>query len=229
MEPGGAAMMSRRAALVGAGSLALATATAPAFGLEACPNPGMGGGICSALIDPQRFQAQNTFDQQQESQWCWAASISMVCRFHGFHLSQTSIVTRIFNGAVNMPGDDRVLTAALNSVWQDDEGRHFRISADVFSPMMRQNSLDNRRVVDDLKNDRPMIVGTKAHSTVLARVDYYPQPGGLPQITRVHVVDPFPGAAPPPWHARFLEADEMVPVINGGSLRYLASIKVTPN
>jgi hypothetical protein len=222
-------MISRRSILGGLGSVAFTTAAAPAFGLEMCPNPGMSAGVCSALINPQRFQAQNTFDQQQESQWCWAASISMVCRFHGFHLSQKSIVTRIFSGTVNMSGDDRVLTAALNNVWQDDDGRHLRISADVFSPMMRQSNVNNQRVVDDLKNDRPLIVGTRTHSTVVARVDYRPRPGDIPQITRVHVVDPFPGAAAPPWYARLLEADEMVPVLNGGSLRYLASIKVTPN
>jgi Papain-like cysteine protease AvrRpt2 len=222
-------MISRRAVLAGAGSVALTHAAAPATALETCPGPGMPVGTCSALINPQRFRAEKTFDAQQESQWCWAASISMVCRFHGFHLSQKSIVTRVYSGAVNMSGDDRVLTAALNNVWQDDEGRNFRISAEVFSPMMRQSNVDNRRVIDDLKNDRPLIVGTRAHSTVLARVDYRPQPDGTPQIMRVHVVDPFPGAAPPPWHARFLEADEMVPVINGGSLRYLASIRVTPN
>ncbi len=208
--------------------MALATLAAPAFGLDACPAPGMPNGICSALINPQRFQAQNTVDLQQEPQWCWAASISMVCRFHGFHLSQKSIVARVYNGTANMSGDDRVLTAALNSVWQDDDGRRFRISAEVFSPMMRQSNIDNRRVVDDLKNDRPMIAGTRAHVTVVARVDYLPQPGGTPQIGRVHVIDPFPGAAPPPEHARFLEADEMMPVTNGGSLRYLASIRVAP-
>ena len=128
-----------------------------------------------------------------------------------------------------MSGDDRLLTEALNSTWQDDDGRRLRISADVFSLMLRQGNFDNRRVVDDLKNDRPLIVGSRAHTTVLARVDYYPQPDGHPRIGRVHVVDAFPKAAPPPWHARFLEADEMVPVINGGSLRYLASIRVTPN
>jgi hypothetical protein len=226
-------MISRRVVLGGVGSVVFAAAAAPAltpaFGLEVCPAPGMPAGTCSALIDPQRFQAQNTVDLQEESQWCWAASISMVCRFHGFHLSQKSIVTRVYNGSVNMPGDDRVLTAALNNVWQDDDGRHLRISADVFSPMLRQSNLNNQRVVDDLKNDRPMIVGSRTHTMVVARVDYIPQPGNQPQIGRVHVIDPFPRAAPPPQHARFLEADEMVPIINGGSLRYLASIRVTSN
>ena len=222
-------MISRRAILGGVSSAVFAAAAAPAFGLEMCPFAGMPAGSCSALIDPQRFQAQNTFDEQEESQWCWAASISMVCRFHGFHLSQKSIVTRIYKGSVNMSGDDRLLTEALNSNWEDDDGRRLRISADVFSPMLRQGNIDNRRVVDDLKNDRPLIVGSRAHTTVLARVDYFPQPNGQPRIGRVHVVDPFPKAAPPPWYARFLEADEMVPVLNGGSLRYLASIRVTPN
>jgi hypothetical protein len=220
-------LISRRAVLLGGTSAACSTLAKPALGLRLCPAPDTAPGLCSAMIDPQRFLGQQTVRLQRQSQWCWAASISMICTWYGYHVEQESVVERIFGGLKNMPGDDRVLTSALNEDWEDDDGRRFHISAAVFSPMLGRNDVNNARVVDDLRNDRPLINGSRAHATVVARVDYVPGPGGQPQVRRVHVIDPFPGAAPPPLFARILDQDEMTPVSLRGSLRYLASIKVT--
>lgn len=151
----------------------------------------------------------------------------MVCRWYGINLSQKSIVERVYGGIVNMPADDRVLTEALNSTWTSDDGQRFDIRARVFSPQLGQGDVNNATVVDDLIGEHPLINGSRGHATLVARVDYQPTPWNVPRIFRVHVIDPWPGAAPPPYYARFLTHDEMVPVQFGGSLRYLASIRVS--
>ena len=134
----------------------------------------------------------------------------------------------MYGGIVNMPAADEKLTSALNHDWVADDGRHFKISADTFSPVLHTASVSNARVIEDLSNDRPLLNGSGSHATVVARVDYVTQPGQPVKVLRVHVIDPWPGAAPPPQMARFLDMAEMTSVFLGGSHRYLASIKLTP-
>jgi len=222
--------ISRRSVLIGiAGTLPVVGGATIAHGLENCPHNDMPPGTCSAMIDPARFLAEQTYQQQTLSQWCWAACISMICRWHRFPMSQARIVNEVYRGLVNMPADERVLTTSLNTVWRADDGRRFRISAREFSPALNRSDVENRDIIDDLKNDRPLLCGARSHATVVARFDYRPRgPGGHPVPLRVHVIDPYPGAASPPYFARFLQPDEMVRVTSGGAFRYLASIRVAP-
>jgi hypothetical protein len=203
-----------------------AAAASPALGVQLCPAPGLMPKSCSAMIDLQRYTAQSTHAMQLNSEWCWAACVSMICKFHGFDLSQPRIVQQMHGSLINKPGDDKLLTEALNRAWEDDDGQPIRTSAMVFSPILDKFDVDNRRVLDDLKNDFPLICGARKHATVVARADYYDGPDGRPLVFQVHVIDPYPGAAKPPLYARLLEHDETVPVTIGGELRYLASVRV---
>jgi hypothetical protein len=97
--------------------------------LEQCPGSGTPPGTCAAMIDPQRFMSQHTVQFQRESQWCWAASISMICNWHGYPTSQERIVSELYGGLVNMSGDDMQLVVALDHrhPWKSDDGRKFLI------------------------------------------------------------------------------------------------------
>ena len=97
-------------------------------------------------------------------------------------------------------------------------GQPLRAGAIVFSPILDKFDVDNRRVLDDLKNDFPLLCGARKHATVVARADYYDGPDGRPLVFQVHVIDPYPGAAKSPLFARLLEHDETVPVTIGGEL-----------
>lgn len=212
-------MLNRRSAIVYTLVPTLSISNT-ASALEQCVPGG-----CSAMLDAQRFEAQQTAQLQRNSQWCWAACISMICGWHGFPISQEAIVDDVYGGLLNMPADDRVLTQSLNRDWKDGDGRPFRISARIFSPNLALNDVSNERVINDLKNDRPLLNGSRTHATVVARVDYS-RAASSPQVHRVHVIDPYPGAAPLPYFARLLASDEMTGVHRGGSLRYLASLRV---
>ena len=217
-------MIDRRTFSMGAGAMILGAPSATA--LEVCPAADMPQGTCSAMLDPRRFASMSVVSLQRQSQWCWAACIEMVCRWHGLRMSQESVVTRVYGGLANMPASDIPLTEALNARWISDDGVRFSIRARVFSAALGRFDVTNETIIRDLRVEQPLIVGARTHATVLARADYALDRIGTPRIGRVHVIDPFPGAAPPPYHARFLEADEMVPVQNGGSLRYLASVRL---
>jgi hypothetical protein len=217
-------VLSRRAVLLG--FAAMAAASQPAFGLQLCPAPGLLPKTCSVMIDLQRYYSQETFARQLQSEWCWAACVSMICRYHGFRLSQQRIVQQMHGELINKPGDDRLLTDALNRIWEDDDGKPLRTTSRVFSPILDKFNVDNRLVIEDLKNDFPLLCGARKHATVVARADYYDGPDGFPLVFQVHVIDPYPGAGQPPLYARILQHDETVPVTIGGELRYLASIRV---
>lgn len=198
-----------------------------AFGLEQCPAGDFLPGTCSALIDPTKFQAQHVADTQKESQWCWAACISMVCRFHGYDLSQESIVKQMYGKIVDMPADDKLLTDAVNREWTSKDNRKFRIASHIFDPILGMADVQNDTIVDDLRNERPLICGSKGHATVVARVDYVHNPKGQPLVLRVHVIDPWPGATNNEQLARFLDDNEAKSMTMGGGLRFLASIKIS--
>jgi hypothetical protein len=210
----------------GLATAASAQATA-ALALNECPARDLPSGYCSAMLDPRRFRSRAVAALQRRSQWCWAACIEMVCRWHGVELSQESIVGRIYGGLKNMPASDAGLTAALNNVWTSDSGQRFRISSRLFSPALGRSDVDNAVIIRDLAQERPLINGARGHTTLVARVDYRPEGPRGAKVADVHVIDPSPGAARPPQYARLLERDEMVPEQFGGSLRYLASISIS--
>ncbi|WP_342154705.1 papain-like cysteine protease family protein [Methylorubrum sp. SB2] len=218
--------INRRNLIIGSIASTAIGSSFQASALEECPAAGLPAGLCSALIDPSRFESQQVADTQKRSQWCWAACISMICKFHGYGLPQESIVTQMYGSIVDMPADDRLLTSAVNREWSVEGGKRIRISARTFSPALGTADVLNATVVDDLKNDRPMINGSGTHATVTARVDYRPNSNGQPQVFRVHVIDPWPSATNNSQRARFLDANEMKPLQLGGSLRYLASVKI---
>ena len=94
-----------------------------------------GGEQCTAGIRSDTVEATvATAGGQRMSQWCWAASISMVFRFYGFEVSQQRIVAETFGQVVNMPGTAEQIMTTLSREWTDDHGRTFRVEASFTSP-----------------------------------------------------------------------------------------------
>jgi Papain-like cysteine protease AvrRpt2 len=218
-------VITRRAALCGlTGSLFGAT-TYSASALEQCPAEGMPSETCTVLIDRQRFLQIATPAQQQNSEWCWAACIQMLCRWYGIRISQESIVRNVYGELVNAPADDITLTRALNSSWRSDDNQLFKMTSKIFSPALERADVNNKMIIEDLANEHPLIMAARSHAMLVARVDY--KPGRFPVVYWIHVIDPWPGAAPPPKYARLLDRDEMAPAQVGGSLRYIASVRIS--
>ncbi len=138
---------------------------------------------CTAGIQSMNFQQA----WQQQSEWCWAASISMVFEFHGHKVSQQRIVEETWGAVTNMPGEPMQILSDLNRTWKDDSGVSFRSQGDM-------RSVNIYTAVDDLKNDQPLIIGALGHATVLTAItgDINMTTGAW-QIEEVIVRDPLPG------------------------------------
>ncbi|MFM9776217.1 papain-like cysteine protease family protein, partial [Streptomyces galilaeus] len=70
--------------------------------------------------------AQSAYETQQASEWCWAASISMIWAFYGHPVAQSEIVTNAFGELVNQGGQPWQIFQALNGQRVDDNGVGFQ-------------------------------------------------------------------------------------------------------
>jgi Papain-like cysteine protease AvrRpt2 len=178
---------------------------------------------CISQVDFNRF-AQTAFHTQQQSQWCWAASISMLFSYYGHPVAQEKIVRSLYGTTVNLPsGTGWNIASRLNRDWMDDNNKPFksRLTAayDFDAGVM---TLDNAWIVNELDQDRPFIIGTKGHAVVATAVRYQPTQFE-PVILAIGVFDPWPGRG-----ARWLDFAEMrAKHLPGGALQFLATVTVS--
>ena len=114
---------SASASLLVIGLLGLLVVPRAAWGPHYCNNLPQGR-ICTAEVEFQRF-VQTAHMSQRMSQWCWAASISMVFSYLGHPVSQPRIVAEVYGSLLNIPQPGYLLAQQLNRSWLDDWGRPF--------------------------------------------------------------------------------------------------------
>lgn len=150
--------------------------------------------ICNSFVPSGFIKIPASQSDQYQSEWCWAASISMVFRYYHHPVSQERIVKEMYGRIENVPAEPWTMLQALNRSWVDDNGQRFSSK----STPGRTNII---AAAQDLANDKPLIIGTLGHAMVLTylqyRANYLLTPFG-PQlgpsvITNAVVRDPWPG------------------------------------
>jgi Papain-like cysteine protease AvrRpt2 len=197
-------------------------ALAAAAGMKLSAASVCGPLACRSEIDFDEF-AQEAFETQHMSEWCWAASISMIFSFHGHPVSQERIVKEVYGAVVNMPsGYGALMAALLNRSWTDDNGDRFcsRLTG-VYDASAGVGLVNNVMLVRELDQNRPVLVGAAGHAVVLAMMEYTKAFGGIGQVTRCGVFDPWPGRG-----ARDLTRAEMAPLTMGGALQFIATASI---
>jgi Papain-like cysteine protease AvrRpt2 len=180
------------------------------------------GPLCISQVDFNSFM-QSSYQNQQSSQWCWAAAISMLFNYYKHPVSQPAIVQSLYGTIVNLPsGPGWNIASRVNTSWVDANGKRFRATLtgayDFDAGVM---TLNNAMLVNELDQDRPFIVGTRGHAVVGTAIQYLQTPAG-PYITSIGVFDPWPGRG-----ARGLDAREALAMHMGGDLRFLAIVRIT--
>ncbi len=196
--------MTRRHLLFALSSMFSLAVPNSAYARRRCGRPSSQGiRTCEAGIDS--YFAHITAlraGPQYQSQWCWAACISMVFRYYGFRVSQARIVKETWGGIVNLPGSPGQILANLNRPWIDDRGRRFRVAGDVYSA-------NPATAAHDLAEDMPLIIGTQGHAMVLTSLTYLRNQWGAVDVKAAVVRDPWPGRgrrilAPQEWYGTSL-------------------------
>jgi len=176
---------------------------------------GRGFQQCEAGID-QRLRTVQA--EQDLSQWCWAAVISAIFRYHGFWVSQPQVVGETFGRLVNLPAFGPQIVAAINRPWIDEGGRRFVShgivlwDADAGIGGLAATGEASR----ELAAGYPLILGTTGHAVVLTGLIYdrNEQGRGSPDVAIVY--DPWPGRG-----RRTLSRTEWL------ATRFLAKVRVS--
>ncbi|MEZ5666421.1 MAG: papain-like cysteine protease family protein [Alphaproteobacteria bacterium] len=188
---------------IGAGSALVGVALAtPAAAEKVCGAfDGYGLQQCEAGISREVASATAAaVGSQHLNQWCWAACIEMVFRFHGFHVPQERIVEETWGGIVNMPAWPEQILGNLNRPWRDDGGRPFEVESDAYTA-------NEFTAAQDLAENKPLIIGTMGHAMVLTSILYRRDAQGNGEVTGAVVRDPWPGVGRRQltgmeWHGR---------------------------
>jgi hypothetical protein len=224
----GGGMPSRR--LFIAGSLAsLATAQETAFAEHRI---GMSpfGPVEIAEFPLNRYNA--VYATQRCNMWCWAATLEMLFRAHGFDLPQELIVDATYGARVCRTGEPWTLVANTNRVWRDVNGNTFRArTLAAYDAYHGINAINNDMIISALIQDRPLIYCNQTHMMLLTSIEYVRRPFGV-QVGRVGFFDPWPqptpGTSGPLRGTRGATEREKRPVHSGGDMVMVMDVAVEP-
>jgi hypothetical protein len=147
-------------------------------------------------IETTKFN--DVYAEQDNSQWCWAASIQMIMNYYGVDITQEDIVRRSFGtdpfgNLPNWGGSLPVITANLNNWSVDNSGHRYTVSSSLnfYAPIPRL-------LIDEISKKRPVLIGYKngptgGHAVVITALSYIITNNG-PVITSLVVRDPWPSA-----------------------------------
>lgn len=197
--------MDRRTILKGiaGGTVAGAALTAaPLSAAVRCNMPINGQQFCEAGIPSFQIDRAEFADEdrrQVQRNWCWAACIASVFRYHGYDVPQAAFVQKVFGGLIDSPAQGVQIVQAINGPWRDRFGRGFEAIANT----LVNNAIgysDPTAVLaarNDLANNQPLIIGSQGnapigHATVLTNMTFVQYPNGGGQMVGLTVRDPWP-------------------------------------
>jgi hypothetical protein len=162
--------------------------------------------LCSITIPSASLSTAaicwNTFGfvaaAQNNSQWCWAASIQMVLNYYGVSISQEQIVARTYGtdpygNLPNWAGSFQAITANLNNWNFDNLGRRYVVMASL-----NEGAPTPAVLLQELSQGRPVIVGYRSgqnsgHAIVITAASFSQSPTG-PIIHSIVARDPWPSS-----------------------------------
>ena len=188
----------------------------PALAEEKCTSPDANG-VSQCRAGLPAHSVQKLAVVQEQPQWCWAASISMIFAHYGYRVPQEEIVKDGYGVAANLPAPSgQAMTNALSRAWVDEDDKAFQGKALASDLLSRQHEVSNQQVLAELVAGRPLLVGALGHAVVLVGLRYERSDRGQVRIIGGTVIDPQPGRG-----IRPLMAAEMHPT-------YVAVVHVMP-
>jgi hypothetical protein len=160
--------------------------------------------------------------QQEQSQWCWAACIAAIFRYHGHEVAQARIVAETFGRLVNAPAFGPQIAAATNRPWIDESGREFGSECEVLwdSAFHVRRPDAPAQAARELAEGNPLIIGSTGHAMVLTAMTFARDQAGNGQPTEAIVRDPWPGRGRRPLSGYEWQATQFlakVQILGGGA------------
>lgn len=157
---------------------------------------------CIDFIDLKKFHGQSA-QEQQASEWCWVAGISMIFAQGGYRVNQARIVKEAYGYIANVPsGTGERISKEIDRPWIDDDKKPFRSSIVGLWDSSAPNGKGNVRtqlpdftrldITPEIGNGRPVLMGMRGHVVVIVGVDWYRDRFGM-HFNSFTIWDPWPG------------------------------------
>ena len=175
-------------------------------GSTGCTPAGLGVERCVAGLSAREMS--RIAERQEMSNWCWAASVSMLLRRYGLDVPQADIVRTYYQDTPNKPLSEDGIRRLVSQSWRDRSGSTSSLSA-MWMPARRELGVRDPAVLRDLQEGRPVLIGAAQHAMLLVQVVYERRPGDPESVTgyvRAVVLDPEHPAA-----VRSLRSEEWMP------------------
>jgi len=170
-------------------------------------------------VEVNENKMDRNYKPQQQSMWCWAASMSIIFSYYGHPVSQERIVSDLFNGMEpDLPASNYIIFIRdLNRSWTDDNGQVFNVRIrGLYDAQDGVAKLPNSQVIAELAAQRPLLMCNTHHATVVSLLQYQGS-SQYPHIIYGEVYDPLPQVGKRPF-----ESGEY-----GPELTFLAAVLVT--
>ena len=165
------------------------------------------------------------FAAQENSQLCWAATISNLFAYYGYRVTQSRIVSEVYGVPANIrSGNYSNLSRLLHRPWQDDTGQTFHSTLSAALDILNGvNAITNDAIRDALAANRPLVIGTTSHAMLAVGMQYTEVAGRVSNVLGIDLYDPWPGNG-----FRKAHPLEVTPVPLGGSLMFIAEARISP-
>lgn len=192
-------MITRRNVVGGAVGL-FGFSQAARAALQCGPYQPNGVRLCEAGLIVNLNPILASVGYQERPYWCWAACISAVFGFHGYSVSQSDVVSKVFGSDFNTTADGPHIIAAIDGDWTDNNGREFTAQGVVLldSNVGFQNPSTSPIAAQELAAGRPLIIGAMGHAMVLSGMTYAVDTYSRGQPLALVVRDPWPRPGFPP-------------------------------
>jgi hypothetical protein len=134
--------------------------------------------------------------RQLKPHWCWAACIQTIFAVHGYNVSQSEIVQKLFGNQVDQAATGPQIVSAINGKWAGDKGHAFNASGfvlwDRVGGFERPDALS--MAVKELEAGNPLIFANDRHTMVLTSMKYSEGAKGDITVDQLTVRDPWPDA-----------------------------------
>ncbi len=129
---------------------------------------------------------------QHCSEWCWAACIQSLLNYQGIAITQEDLVKKVYGSLICAPANENQIINAVNGLGFSYNGVPQNISGKLY-PIPSNLPIDTSKIIDDLSNNCPLIVGVinpsgGRHIVILTSIRYN---SSFPES--VVIRDPWPG------------------------------------
>lgn len=113
---------------------------------------------------------------QEKENWCWTASVQMICRYNGQYVSQSDISARVFGDILNRTASGNQIESAFDG-WRG------------YSVHSYQSKM-SRYFIDEISSGHPLIIGIGEHAYLLTHIYYKKNSNGLLHPFKVILINP---------------------------------------